>query len=138
MKNKVFVQYYTWASIFAFFGSLRGMCPLKRVDLQEKWNRISQFLINSLIDTMPQKCSTLLTVRGNHTPTKTLFFKETPFLFDFSHMHKLYYFFLFYTQILNNMQFLLLIMCIFFSFSLSCLLSQHSIILAWEQKNACS
>ena len=29
MKNKVFGQYYTWASIFAFFGSLRGMCPLK-------------------------------------------------------------------------------------------------------------
>ncbi|GFU65248.1 transposable element Tcb1 transposase [Trichonephila clavipes] len=34
----------------------------------EKWDRIPQLVINSLIDSMPQRCSTLLAVRGNHTP----------------------------------------------------------------------
>ncbi|GFV41702.1 transposable element Tcb2 transposase [Trichonephila clavipes] len=38
--------------------------------LLEEWDRIPQLVINSLIDSMPQKCSTLLTVRGNHTPTE--------------------------------------------------------------------
>ncbi|GFU00523.1 transposable element Tcb2 transposase [Trichonephila clavipes] len=34
----------------------------------EEWDRIPQLVINSLIDSMPQRCSTLLAVRGNHTP----------------------------------------------------------------------
>ncbi|GFU87494.1 transposable element Tcb2 transposase [Trichonephila clavipes] len=36
--------------------------------LLEEWDRIPQLLINSLIDSMLQRCSTLLAVRGNHTP----------------------------------------------------------------------
>ncbi|GFW86760.1 transposable element Tcb2 transposase [Trichonephila clavipes] len=36
--------------------------------LLEEWDRISQLVINSLIDSMPQRCSTLLAVRRNHTP----------------------------------------------------------------------
>ncbi|GFW85201.1 transposable element Tcb2 transposase [Trichonephila clavipes] len=36
--------------------------------LLEEWDRIPQLVINSLIDSMPQRCSTLLVVRGNHTP----------------------------------------------------------------------
>ncbi|GFT32355.1 transposable element Tcb2 transposase [Trichonephila clavipes] len=36
--------------------------------LLEEWDRIPQRVINSLIDSMPQRCSALLTVRGNHTP----------------------------------------------------------------------
>ncbi|GFW16854.1 transposable element Tcb2 transposase [Trichonephila clavipes] len=36
--------------------------------LLEKWNRIPQLVINSLIDSIIQRCSTLLAVRGNHTP----------------------------------------------------------------------
>ncbi|GFV22941.1 transposable element Tcb2 transposase [Trichonephila clavipes] len=36
--------------------------------LLEEWDRIHQLVINSLIDSMPQRCSTLLAVRGNHTP----------------------------------------------------------------------
>ncbi|GFV11404.1 hypothetical protein TNCV_1046231 [Trichonephila clavipes] len=31
------------------------------------WDRIPQLVINSLIDSMPQRCSALLAVRGNHT-----------------------------------------------------------------------
>ncbi|GFS94831.1 transposable element Tcb2 transposase [Trichonephila clavipes] len=36
--------------------------------LLEEWDKIPQLVINSLIDSMLQKCSTLLVVRGNHTP----------------------------------------------------------------------
>ncbi|GFV31497.1 transposable element Tcb2 transposase [Trichonephila clavipes] len=36
--------------------------------LLEEWDRIPQLVISSLIDSMPQRCSTLLAVRGNHTP----------------------------------------------------------------------
>ncbi|GFU16249.1 transposable element Tcb2 transposase [Trichonephila clavipes] len=36
--------------------------------LLEEWDGIPQLVINSLIDSMPQRCSTLLAVRGNHTP----------------------------------------------------------------------
>ncbi|GFV34412.1 transposable element Tcb2 transposase [Trichonephila clavipes] len=36
--------------------------------LLEEWGRIPQLVINSLIDSMPQRCSTLPAVRGNHTP----------------------------------------------------------------------
>ncbi|GFV31219.1 transposable element Tcb2 transposase [Trichonephila clavipes] len=36
--------------------------------LLEEWDRIPQLVINSLIDPMPQRWSTLLAVRGNHTP----------------------------------------------------------------------
>ncbi|GFW62421.1 transposable element Tcb1 transposase [Trichonephila clavipes] len=36
--------------------------------LLEEWDRIPQLVINSLIDSMSQRCSTLLAVRGNHTP----------------------------------------------------------------------
>ncbi|GFT71595.1 transposable element Tcb2 transposase [Trichonephila clavipes] len=36
--------------------------------LFEEWDRIPQLVINSHIDSMPQRCSTLLDVRGNHTP----------------------------------------------------------------------
>ncbi|GFT66391.1 transposable element Tcb2 transposase [Trichonephila clavipes] len=36
--------------------------------LLEEWDRIPQLVINNLIDFMPQGCSTLLVVRGNHTP----------------------------------------------------------------------
>ncbi|GFT32325.1 transposable element Tcb2 transposase [Trichonephila clavipes] len=34
----------------------------------EEWDRIPQLVTNSLIYSMPQMCSTLLDVRGNHTP----------------------------------------------------------------------
>ncbi|GFT71542.1 transposable element Tcb2 transposase [Trichonephila clavipes] len=40
---------------------------LKRA-LLEEWVRIPQLEINSLIDSMPQRCSELLAVRGNHIP----------------------------------------------------------------------
>ncbi|GFW07009.1 transposable element Tcb2 transposase [Trichonephila clavipes] len=33
----------------------------------EEWDSIPQLVINSLIDSMPQSCSTFLTVRGNPT-----------------------------------------------------------------------
>ncbi|GFY18026.1 transposable element Tcb2 transposase [Trichonephila clavipes] len=36
--------------------------------LLEEWDRIPHLVINSLIDSMPQRCSTLLAVRGNNTP----------------------------------------------------------------------
>ncbi|GFX91786.1 transposable element Tcb2 transposase [Trichonephila clavipes] len=36
--------------------------------LLEEWDRIPPLVINSIIDSMPQRCSTLLAVRGNHTP----------------------------------------------------------------------
>ncbi|GFT06767.1 transposable element Tcb2 transposase [Trichonephila clavipes] len=36
--------------------------------LLEEWDIIPQLVINSLIYSMPQRCSTLLAVRGNHTP----------------------------------------------------------------------
>ncbi|GFW88920.1 transposable element Tcb2 transposase [Trichonephila clavipes] len=36
--------------------------------LLEEWDRTPQLVINSLIDSMPQTCSTLLSVCGNHTP----------------------------------------------------------------------
>ena len=36
--------------------------------LLEEWDRIPQLLINSLIDSMPQRCSMLLVIRGHHTP----------------------------------------------------------------------
>ncbi|GFS69170.1 transposable element Tcb2 transposase [Trichonephila clavipes] len=40
---------------------------LERAFLEE-WDRIPQLVINSHIDSMPQRCSTLLAVHGNHTP----------------------------------------------------------------------
>ncbi|GFY32207.1 transposable element Tcb2 transposase [Trichonephila clavipes] len=36
--------------------------------LLEEWDRIPQLVINSHIDSMLQRCSTLLAVRGKHTP----------------------------------------------------------------------
>ncbi|GFX02213.1 transposable element Tcb2 transposase [Trichonephila clavipes] len=36
--------------------------------LLEEWDRIPQLVINSLNDSMPQRSSKLLAVRGNHTP----------------------------------------------------------------------
>ncbi|GFV65912.1 transposable element Tcb2 transposase [Trichonephila clavipes] len=36
--------------------------------LLEEWDRIPQLVINSLIDSMPQRYSTLLAAHGNHTP----------------------------------------------------------------------
>ncbi|GFY11236.1 transposable element Tcb2 transposase [Trichonephila clavipes] len=36
--------------------------------LLEEWDRIPQLVIISLIDSMPQRCSTLLAIRRNHTP----------------------------------------------------------------------
>ncbi|GFW45590.1 transposable element Tcb2 transposase [Trichonephila clavipes] len=45
---------------------------LERV-LREEWDRMPQLVISSLIDSMPQRCSTLLAVRGNHTPTENDF-----------------------------------------------------------------
>ncbi|GFV54878.1 transposable element Tcb2 transposase [Trichonephila clavipes] len=41
--------------------------------LLEEWDRIPQLVINSLIDSMPQRCSTLLAACGNHTPTENDF-----------------------------------------------------------------
>ncbi|GFY09000.1 transposable element Tcb1 transposase [Trichonephila clavipes] len=38
-----------------------------KIALLEEWDRIPQLVINSLIDSMPQRGSTLLAVRGNHT-----------------------------------------------------------------------
>ncbi|GFU16056.1 transposable element Tcb2 transposase [Trichonephila clavipes] len=46
---------------------LQTLQELKRA-LLEEWDRMPQLVINSLIDSMPQRCSTLLAVRGNHTP----------------------------------------------------------------------
>ncbi|GFX51528.1 transposable element Tcb2 transposase [Trichonephila clavipes] len=46
---------------------LQTLQELERA-LLEEWDRIPQPVINSLIDSMPQRCSTLLAVRGNHTP----------------------------------------------------------------------
>ncbi|GFT94737.1 transposable element Tcb2 transposase [Trichonephila clavipes] len=40
---------------------------LERTVLEE-WDRLPPLVINILIDSMPQSCSTLLAVRGNHTP----------------------------------------------------------------------
>ncbi|GFY32375.1 transposable element Tcb2 transposase [Trichonephila clavipes] len=34
----------------------------------KEWDRIPQHVINSLIDSMPQRCSMLLAVRGNYAP----------------------------------------------------------------------
>ncbi|GFT21650.1 transposable element Tcb2 transposase [Trichonephila clavipes] len=36
--------------------------------LLKEWDRIPQLVSNSFIDFMPQRCSTLLAVRGNHNP----------------------------------------------------------------------
>ncbi|GFX81313.1 transposable element Tcb2 transposase [Trichonephila clavipes] len=36
--------------------------------LLEEWDRIPQLVINSLFNSMPHGCSTLLAIRGNHTP----------------------------------------------------------------------
>ncbi|GFU47796.1 transposable element Tcb2 transposase [Trichonephila clavipes] len=36
--------------------------------LLEEWDRIPQLVINSLIESMPQRCSTVLALHGNHTP----------------------------------------------------------------------
>ncbi|GFU70637.1 transposable element Tcb2 transposase [Trichonephila clavipes] len=36
--------------------------------LLEEWDRIPHLVINSHIVSMPQRCSTLLAVRGNPTP----------------------------------------------------------------------
>ncbi|GFX61706.1 transposable element Tcb2 transposase [Trichonephila clavipes] len=36
--------------------------------LLEEWDSIPQLVINSLIDSMPQRCLTLRATRGNHTP----------------------------------------------------------------------
>ncbi|GFV80715.1 transposable element Tcb2 transposase [Trichonephila clavipes] len=36
--------------------------------LLEEWDRIPQLVINSIIDSMPQRCSNLLAILGNHTP----------------------------------------------------------------------
>ncbi|GFV15320.1 transposable element Tcb2 transposase [Trichonephila clavipes] len=46
---------------------LQTLQELERA-LLEEWDRIPQLVLNSLIDSMPQRCSTLLAVRGNHTP----------------------------------------------------------------------
>ncbi|GFX10509.1 transposable element Tcb2 transposase [Trichonephila clavipes] len=46
---------------------LQALQELERA-LLEEWDRIPQLVINSLINSMPQRCSTLLAVRGNHTP----------------------------------------------------------------------
>ncbi|GFT24907.1 transposable element Tcb2 transposase [Trichonephila clavipes] len=45
----------------------RTLQELERA-LLEEWDRIPQLVINSLIDSIPQRCSTLLGVCGNHTP----------------------------------------------------------------------
>ncbi|GFT09760.1 hypothetical protein TNCV_1651291 [Trichonephila clavipes] len=36
--------------------------------LLEEWDRIPQLVINSHIDFMSERCSTLLAIRGSHTP----------------------------------------------------------------------
>ncbi|GFX03861.1 transposable element Tcb2 transposase [Trichonephila clavipes] len=36
--------------------------------LLEEWDRIPQLVINCLIDSMPQRCSTLLAIPENHIP----------------------------------------------------------------------
>ncbi|GFY34436.1 transposable element Tcb2 transposase [Trichonephila clavipes] len=45
----------------------QSLQELERAILEE-WDRIPQLMINSLTDSMPQICSTLLAVRGNHIP----------------------------------------------------------------------
>ncbi|GFV99171.1 transposable element Tcb2 transposase [Trichonephila clavipes] len=46
---------------------LQTLQELERA-LLEEWDRIPQLVINSLINSMPQRCLTLLAVRRNHTP----------------------------------------------------------------------
>ncbi|GFS66342.1 transposable element Tcb1 transposase [Trichonephila clavipes] len=46
---------------------LQTLQELERA-LLEEWDRIPQLVINSLIDSMPERCSTLLVIRGNHLP----------------------------------------------------------------------
>ncbi|GFT63031.1 transposable element Tcb2 transposase [Trichonephila clavipes] len=45
---------------------------LERAPLKEG-DRIPQLVINSLIESMPQRCSTLLAVHENHTPNENDF-----------------------------------------------------------------
>ncbi|GFY12749.1 transposable element Tcb1 transposase [Trichonephila clavipes] len=46
---------------------LQTLQELERAVLEE-WERIPQLVINSLIESMPHRCSTLLAVRRNHSP----------------------------------------------------------------------
>ncbi|GFV68280.1 transposable element Tcb2 transposase [Trichonephila clavipes] len=63
--------------------------------LLEEWDRIPQLVLNSLIDSMPQRCSTLLAVHGNHTPLlKMISFEENTFSYSFFLICTNYVFFL--------------------------------------------
>ncbi|GFU63566.1 transposable element Tcb2 transposase [Trichonephila clavipes] len=46
---------------------LQTLQELERA-LLEEWDRIPQLVINTLKYSVPQRSSTLLAVRGNHTP----------------------------------------------------------------------
>ncbi len=75
-------------------------------------------MINNLIDSMPQRCSTLLAVRGNHTPYWKWFpLKKTPFLNLFFSYAQIVLF-SFCTEMRNKMHFFLPNMCNFFSSNL--------------------
>ncbi|GFW74586.1 transposable element Tcb2 transposase [Trichonephila clavipes] len=62
---------YVWDSLARRVAGLQPppqtLQELERA-LLEEWDKIPQLVINSLIDSMPQRCSTVLAVRGNHTP----------------------------------------------------------------------
>ena len=49
MNNNFFGQYYTWISIFAFFGSLRGMCPLKKFQIASTYDANVESQISTII-----------------------------------------------------------------------------------------
>ncbi|GFV37932.1 transposable element Tcb2 transposase [Trichonephila clavipes] len=62
---------HVWDSLRRRFASRQPppqtLQELERAILEE-WDKIPQLVINSHIDSMPQRCSTLLVARGNHTP----------------------------------------------------------------------
>ena len=45
MNNNFFGQYYTCISIFAFFGSLRDMCPLYQVTKFNKYRYMLSYIL---------------------------------------------------------------------------------------------
>ena len=63
--------------------SFEGRAALPLVGPLQVWDRILQLLINSPIDSIPQRCSTLLAVRENHIPLLKTTFKETTIFFFF-------------------------------------------------------
>lgn len=79
------------------------------------WDRILLLLINSLISSMSHRCSTVLAIRGYHTPILKGFSFKDHFYPFFSHMHNLC-FFSFSTNMLNKKHFFSCQTWVFLSF----------------------